>query len=172
LTTPSLPVGYKIEPLDPQHDRTAFSCGVPSLDRYLHAQAGQDARRRVATCFVLVDAESPAVAGFYTLSAATMTLADLPPEITKRLPRYPQFPATLLGRLAVSRDLQGRRLGETLLMDAFARTLRSEIGSFAVIVDPLDASAGAFYARFGFRPFEAGGRRMFIPLAEVAETFA
>lgn len=172
MTVPSVPSGYRIEPLGPHHERAAFTCGVPSLDRYLQTQAGQDARKRIATCFVRVEAASPAVAGFYTLSVAGMTLSDIPPGLAERLPRYPQFPATLLGRLAVRHDLHGRRLGETLLMDAFARTLRSEIASFAVIVDPSDASAAAFYARFGFRPFVAGGQRLFVPLAEISETFA
>lgn len=129
-------------------------------------------RKHVATCFVLAEAENSVIAGFYTLSAAGLILTELPPDLAKRLPRYPQIPAVLLGRLAVRHDLHGRRLGETLLMDAFTRTLRSEIASFAVVVDPLDSSAAAFYARFGFRSFTAGGQRMFAPIAEIAELFA
>ncbi len=44
-----------IVPLDDSHDRRSFHCGVEPLDRYLHAQAGQDQRRRIAACFVLHD---------------------------------------------------------------------------------------------------------------------
>ncbi len=91
-----------IEPLDTgRHERDDFRSGVPALDRYLAIQAGQDARRRVAAPFVLVRPPSSAVIGYYTLSNASVLAADLPAASTKRLPRYPVLPATLLGRLAV-----------------------------------------------------------------------
>ena len=41
-----------VEPLGKRHDRKAFSCGLPELDRYLARQAGQDVRRRIARVFV------------------------------------------------------------------------------------------------------------------------
>lgn len=148
-----------------------FSCGVEALDRYLRAQAGQDSRRRVATCFVLVG-EDGSVAGYYTLSATSISLVDLPTEIAKRLPRYPAIPATLMGRLAVDRRLRGHGLGELLLFDAFSRTLRSEIASFAFVVDAKDEPAQAFYEHYGFRRLPSAGRRLFLPLAEVAASFA
>lgn len=34
---------YRVEPLG-DHDRAAFSCGKPSLDRYIREIAGQDQR--------------------------------------------------------------------------------------------------------------------------------
>jgi GNAT superfamily N-acetyltransferase len=139
--------GYRIEPLG-KHDRAGFFCGVEALDRYFRTQAGQDGRKRVAACFVLVDdAAGPdgRVAGYYTLSAASIALAELPPALAKRLPRYPVVPATLLGRLAVDRGYRGRGLGEALLFDAFIRSLRSEIASFAFVADAKDEAAQAFY---------------------------
>lgn len=128
-------------------------------------------RKRVAACFVLVELEGKAVAGFYTLSATSVSLIDLPAALTKKLPRYPVLPATLMGRLAVRPDLHGQRLGETLLMDAFARSLRAEIASFAFIVDAKDAAAEAFYGRYGFRPLLAGGQRLFLPMRDIAASF-
>jgi hypothetical protein len=56
-------------------------------------------------------------------------------------------------------------------MDAFARTLRSEIASFAFVVDAKDAAAEAFYERYGFIALPSAGRRMFKPLAEIAALF-
>lgn len=58
-----------IQPLQSDHDRAVFSCGVEALDRYLHHQAGQDVRKHVAATFVAVESGSPQVLGFYTLSA-------------------------------------------------------------------------------------------------------
>lgn len=87
----------RIEPLSDRHDREYFSSGVEPLDRYLQQQAGQDAKRRVANCFVLVAGYDPTPIGYYTLAATGIALAELPEALAKRLPRYPVAPATLMG---------------------------------------------------------------------------
>jgi ribosomal protein S18 acetylase RimI-like enzyme len=162
----------RIESLSDRHDRTAFDSGVEPLDRYLLSQAGQDARRRVASCFVLVEGDGPAVCGYYTLAATSIALVHLPAASAKRLPRYPAVPATLMGRLTVDRRYRGRRFGELLLLDAFSRALRSDIASYSVVVDAKDEAAVAFYTRYGFLPLVEGGRRLFLPMAEIAKLFA
>jgi len=139
----------RIEPLGPEHDRSAFSCGVPALDRYLREQASQDARRRVAAPFV-ASTDGMKVLGFYTLSATSIQLADIPVALAKKLPRYPRLPATLLGRLATDLSARGVGLGRLLLVDAIARAVRSEIASFALMLDAKDENAAAFYEREGF----------------------
>ena len=161
----------KVEPLDDRHDRGGFESGVDPLDRYLRLQASQDVRRRVASCFVLID-EEPTPLAFYTLAATSVLLADVPTTVSKRLPRYPMIPATLLGRLAVDHRHRGRRLGEHMLLDALARTLRSDIATFATIVDAKDEAAAAFYRAYDFRPLTTSDRRLFLPMAEVARLFA
>jgi GNAT superfamily N-acetyltransferase len=166
----ALAAGYSFEPLGDQHDRAAFSCGVDALDRYFRMQAGQEGRRRVASCFVLA-AAGGSVAGYYTLSATSIALLDLPPALAKRLPRYPVVPATLMGRLAVHENRHGQGLGELLLFDAFSRTLRSDIASYAFVVDAKDDAAQAFYQHYGFMPLASVGRRLFLPLAEIAVLF-
>ena len=161
----------RIVPLDEHHDRMGFECGVEPLDRYFRTQAGQDARKRVASCFVLTDGGASPL-GFYTLAATSIALAELPPTLARRLPRYPSMPATLLGRLAVDRRHRGRRLGELLLFDAFSRALRSQIATYAFVVDAKDSAAETFYAAYRFLPLIEGGRRLFLPMAEIAKLFA
>jgi glutamine cyclotransferase len=39
--------------LDEQHDRSSFTCGLESLDRFLKVQAGQDVRRKANAVFIL-----------------------------------------------------------------------------------------------------------------------
>jgi predicted GNAT family N-acyltransferase len=166
----ALASAYRFEPLGNHHDRAAFSCGVEPLDRYFHIQAGQESRRRVASCYVLVS-EGGSIAGYYTLSATNVVLVDLPPDLAKRLPRYPAVPATLMGRLAVHQRQRGQGLGELLLFDAFSRTLRSEIASYAFVVDAKDDAAQAFYERYRFMRLSSAGRKLFLPLAEIAAFF-
>jgi len=48
---------------------------------------------------------------------------------------------------------------------------RSEIGSAAIVVDPLDEAAAEFYAGYGFAPIPDRGR-MFIPMKTVGSLFA
>src|SRR5262245_16530793 len=104
---------YGIEVLSGAHDRASFQCGAPELDRYFRVQAGQDARRRVASCYVLVHLER-GFAGFYTISAYGIQLNEVPPQFAKKLPHYRMLPVTLMGRLAVSTSFQGHGVGRLL----------------------------------------------------------
>ncbi|NDJ26005.1 GNAT family N-acetyltransferase [Nostoc sp. B(2019)] len=161
---------YLIEPLDKQ-DRAAFSCGVEPLDRYLKQQAGQDARKRMAAPFVLIEKSSSAVVGYYTLSSTTIIFGELSTEITKKLPKYPNVPATLLGRLAVDKKYRGRRLGEMLLMDALHRSFYNEIATIAVVVDVKDDQARSFYEHFDFIQFPNFPYRLFLLMDTIAKVF-
>ncbi len=161
MTTPP----FRIEPLSATRDRAAFRCGEETLDRYFQTQATQDIRRRVANCFVAAEEATRMVAGYYTLSAASIPFTDLPPEETKRLPRYPTLPAVRIGRLAVNERFQGRGLGGALLMNAAERSLRTEAAAFAILVDAKNDRAVAFYRRFGFLALVSHPRTLFLPLA-------
>lgn len=163
-----------IEPLAKDHDRKPFTCGAEPLDRYLQTQVSQDQKSRVAAAFMLTEPPDRRVLGFYTLSSSTIQLDGLPEKLAKKLPKYPQLPATLLGRLAVDVTARGKRYGELLLMDALRRSLEAatEIGAMAVIVDAKDASAAAFYAQYGFETLPEHERRMFLPMGQVAVLFS
>ena len=155
---------FRIEPLSGEHDRSDFACGSETLDRYFKEQATQDIKRRVATCFVAVDFATQNVAGYYTLTATSVALNDLSPEIVKKLPCYPVVPAVLLGRLAVARAYQGHGLGGVLLVDALKRSARAELGVFAMLVDAKDEIARRFYERYGFALLPTETRRLYLPI--------
>jgi predicted GNAT family N-acyltransferase len=159
----------QVEALARHHERGDFTCGKPELDEYIARRAGQDMRRDVATVFVLVEQGSAQILGYYTLSSLSVLLNDLPDNVTKKLPRYPAVPATLLGRLAVSVARRGQGLGEHLLMDALARAAAAtaQVASMAVVVDAIDDDAKAFYERYDFRPFEAQPMRLYLPMSTV-----
>lgn len=163
---------FQIEPLSDHHDRAAFSCGVEPLDFYLHKLAGQNLKKRVAAVFVATS-NSKTIAGFYTLSAHTLNLHELPTDVAKKLPRYPHVPATLLGRLAVDRSFRGQHLGELLLIDALKRALRGakHVASAAVVVDAKDDLACAFYKRYDFAPLPSQPNRLFYLMNTIAQLF-
>jgi ribosomal protein S18 acetylase RimI-like enzyme len=155
---------FAIEPLGPKHDRAGFSCGVEALDRYFREQVSQDVKRRATACYVAVETATSKVAGYYTLAAAGVALSDLPEKLAKRLPRYPSVPVARLGRLAVALDYRGQKLGAALLWDAMARSARSEVAVFALVVDAKDEQAEAFYCHHGFQPFGGLTRQLVLPL--------
>lgn len=160
----------RVEVLGPRHDRSKFESGVEPLDTYFRTQVGQDAKKNVAAPFVLVLPDG-SIAGYYTLSSTSVMLAALPPRLVRKLPRYPMVPATLLGRLAVDRRHQGRGFGRFLLADALYRAARSEIASFAVIVDAIDEKARRFYERESFLSFPEQTMRLYRPMADIQELF-
>jgi GNAT superfamily N-acetyltransferase len=96
---------------------------------------------------------------------------ELPEPITRKLPRYPLIPATLLGRLALDRRHHGKGYGRFLLADALYRSLRSEVASFAVIVDAKDDNARKFYERESFLPFPDQPMKLFLPMASIEGLF-
>ncbi len=172
MPKPTPPTDFRIEPLSKGHDRETFSCGLESLDNYLKKQASQDVAKHSAACFVLTP-DGKMVAGFYTLSQYAVDLAGLPGEIASKLPKYPEVPATLLGRLAVSEAFRGRKLGEFLLMDALYRSwVQSQhVASAAVIVDAKDEAAKHFYEHFDFLALPSTPKRLFLPMKTIERLF-
>jgi ribosomal protein S18 acetylase RimI-like enzyme len=160
---------FRIELLDTQHDRVSFDCGTPALDKYFREQVTQDVRRRVTACYVLVQSASGSVCGFYTIAAASLAITGLPPALAKQLPRYPALPVAKVGRLAISLQFQGQRLGGALMADAAHRAIRSEIGIFALVVDAKTNAASSFYERLGFVPLDGPGRQLVQPLKNLAK---
>jgi predicted GNAT family N-acyltransferase len=159
-----------IEPLGAKHNRAAFSCGVPPLDKYLHTQASQDLKKRLAAVYVLTP-DGTTIAGYYTLSAYSVRLDKIPEEIAQKLTRMHEVPATLIGRLARNSAFRGPGIGEILLMDALKRSLENSrhVASWAVMVDAKDANAVAFYKNYGFIEIPATPNRLFLPIETIAK---
>lgn len=162
---------YIVEPLSKQHDKSSFSCGVQALDAYLKTQAGQDAKKQVASPFILLDTKQRKVAGYYTLSMNAIIVQGLPEKITKKLPRYPHLPAVLMGRLAIDETYKGRKLGSFLLIDALKRAyaISASIAATFFVVDAKDEQAKGFYQHFGFVALKDDTRRLYLPMKTIGK---
>jgi len=164
---------YLTQFLQSGHNRNDFHCGKEMLDNYFRQQAGQDVKRKLAACFVWTDPANNRIKGFYTLSGNSVPMVHLPEKIRKKLPfTYLSVPVTLLGRLAVDLEYQGKGTGRLLLLDAMKRSfdLSKSIGSFALAVDPLDADAGDFYEKYGFIRL-SDSKKMFLPMKTIEKLF-
>ena len=107
------------------------------------------------------------IAGYYTLASASIPLTNLPTNLAKKLPRYRSIPTIRMGRLAVDQIFKGQGLGATLLADALARAIQSEIAAYALVVDAKDDFASTFYRHHGFIVFPETPLTLFLPLASV-----
>lgn len=157
---------FRVVPIDQMHDRNTFNSGSVSLDSYFRERVTQDVRRRVAACFVALSNDGR-IAGYYTLSSASVFLGDLPAKLIKKLPRYPSVPVVRMGRLAVDQTFRGQGLGGALLADALTRVIRSEIAAYALVVDAKDNAAADFYRHHGFLETASEPLTLFLPLATV-----
>jgi predicted GNAT family N-acyltransferase len=166
---------FRFEPLDKKrHNRAAFSCEHESLNTYLKERASQELRKRVAAVYVLTP-DGRTITGYYTLSQYAVDAGELTPDVVQRLhlPGYQRLPATLLGRLARSKEFKGAGIGELLLMGALKRALEHSwhIASVAVIVDAIDDKARTFYKSYGFIEVPGHSNRLFLPMQTIAQLF-
>ena len=156
----------QVLPLAGNHDRQAFDCGRQELNDWLQQVARQHQDKGLSKTFVAIRDEAPTiVCGYYALTLAELEGRHLPEAWRKKLPRH--IPGVRLGRLAVAKALQGKGLGELLLVDALTRVKRihTEAGGLGLFVDALDEQAAGFYRRFGFSSVPDSPSLLFLPLA-------
>ena len=164
---------YKVEILGKAHEKKNFKCGNDLLDNYFYFQASQDIKRRLSACFVLIELNTSIIRGYYTLSNNSIAIESVPEKWRKKLPTsYQSIPTTLLGRLAVDKNFQGQGIGKLLLIDALRRayTISKEVGSFAVVVDPIDLETKNFYLKYGFIELPDSGK-LFISIQTLKSLF-
>jgi hypothetical protein len=156
---------FVCEALGKHHNREQFDCGIAVLNHYLARIANQDVKRKAAAVFVLTARSHPKrIVGFYTLNATSIELSSLPADLGKKLARYPEIPAILIGRLA--RDIAFPGVGALLLADALTRCVRvsNEIAASVIVVDSKGDAATRFYEKFGFLSLPNLPNRMFLPM--------
>jgi hypothetical protein len=165
-------MSYQTKLLNSSYIKNEFDCGKELLNSYLHKQASQDIKRYLSACFVIADDENKII-GYYTLSNSSIDRELIPEELKSKLPKsYNDLPVTLLGRLARDKNSKEKRVGETLLLDALKRSYDTSlnIGSIAVIVDPIDDEAKEFYLKYGFISLP-DSEKMFLTMKTISSLF-
>lgn len=146
-----------------------FCSGQLVVDEWFVGRAKKAKVRGSAVVYVTyrdsadITAESPA--GFYTLSSASVERESIAGGWLKRnAPTH--VPVILLGMLGVDRRYQESGLRRMLLRDAAARAfaIADALGAKALVVDPIDENAVAFYETCGFE-WIPGLSRMSVPLS-------
>jgi len=141
---------WEIARLAERHERADFDCGNAILNEWLKQRANQWDKKDLARTYVLLPQGQPNVVGYYALSNHHVSFEALPADQAKVIPTI-DVPVVLLGKLAVSRSVQGQGLGSSLLIDALRRIslLAKNVGVRAVEVDAIDDGARKFYLKYG-----------------------
>lgn len=155
------------EPLTASHDLAEFSCGKPSLDRWLKTRALSNQEKGFTA--VLVVHEANRVVGYYGLAPTAIVPSTMPRSIRTGQPPDP-VPCLLLGQLATDQNWTGKRIGSGLLKHALQRcvTAAGLIGGRALIVNSVDAEAAAFWKRRGFIVSKDDPLMLFRSIADIA----
>jgi ribosomal protein S18 acetylase RimI-like enzyme len=164
---------WVVERLSNSHNRGDFSCGNDALDNFLKNLAGQYEKRHLGRTFVAVEPGQKKVFGYHTSATGSLALDALPAAARKGLPKHP-LPTVHLGRLAIDRSCQGKRLGETLLFHFLHSALAAatNLGVFAVDVRATDETAARFYVKYGFILLEDVPLHYFLAMKTVEKMFA
>jgi GNAT superfamily N-acetyltransferase len=155
------------EPLTPAHSLDEFSCGKPSLDRWLKTRALPNQEKGFTA--VIVVREANRVVGYYGLAPTAIVPSRLPRSIRTGQPPDP-VPCLLLGQLATDQSWIGKGIGTGLLKHALQRCAAAAtlIGGRALVVNAVDAEAAAFWGRSGFIPSKDDPLILFRSIADIA----
>jgi GNAT superfamily N-acetyltransferase len=155
------------EPLAPAHDPEPFSCGRPSLDRWLKTRALSNQEKGFTA--VLVVHEAKRVVGYYGLAPTAIVPTRLPRSIRTGQPPDP-VPCLLLGQLATDVNWIGKGVGTGLLKHALQRCVIAAglIGGRALIVNAVESEAAAFWQRRGFIPSKDDPLILFRSILDIA----
>jgi GNAT superfamily N-acetyltransferase len=134
--------------LQKTHEVGSFESGESSLDDWLKRRALKNNAIGASRTFVVCD--GLVVVGYYCVSASAVGHDIAPKFAIRGLPD--PVPAILIGRLAVDKRYQGKKIGDFLVRDAFLKAISgSEILGIAVIlVHALNPNSRRFWQSYGF----------------------
>jgi GNAT superfamily N-acetyltransferase len=147
--------------LSAAHALDDFESSNDKLNEWLKRRARAN-EGRISRTYVVVSGKR--VVGYYTLASGSVARAALPKRLRRETPDT--VPVIVLGRLAVDREFEGRRIGRAMLREVIARTLAAaqEIGVRCLIVHAIDDAALGFYLRNGFLPSPLEARTAILPV--------
>ncbi|MFV9616055.1 MAG: GNAT family N-acetyltransferase [Gammaproteobacteria bacterium] len=135
-------------PVLASHVTDEFDCGEPVLNDWLKKRALKNDNSAASRTFVVC--QDNHVKGYYVLATGSVMHKQAPSKVRPNMPD--PVPVMILGRLAVSKDMQSVGLGRGLLRDAILRTLglSKQAGIKALLVHALSDAAHKFYIQCDF----------------------
>lgn len=157
------------EALTAHHNISDFDCGVDTLNSWLKERAIKNHTLDASRCFVICEDNN--VIGYYALATGSVDNKEAAGKIKRNMPN--PIPVLVLGRLAIDKKHQGKRLGSHLLKDCLLRTLTvSEHVAFkALLVHALSEEAKEFYENYGFKTSPINFMTLFLSVSDIRKHF-
>jgi len=135
--------------LTPEHDLEAFDSGNATLDEWLITRALKNQDSGASRTFVICD--DGKVIGYYALATGSVERDVATSNFSRGMPE--PIPVIVLGRLAIDKNYQGKRLGAALLKDVMLRTvtISQNVGVRGLLVHAISEDAKRFYMKYGFQ---------------------
>lgn len=165
----------ELERLNGHHEIAGFDAGPGDIGgqaAWLRERGIANDRHGLTRVFVATLAGTPQVGAFFGLAPSVVVRAELPRRLRPHGTPL-TIPAWLIARLAVDRRLQGRGIGQDLMLAAFSRALvaHGHGGGALMSVDAVGEKARRLYTQYGFIVISdtiADTTRMVVPMATVA----
>ncbi|MCS6245539.1 MAG: GNAT family N-acetyltransferase [Opitutus sp.] len=140
-----------IKLVTPKHCAKNFDCGNLELNEFIKKRAVEYANLGICKTYGLID-DNDKILGYYTLSSWLITLNDATQGVLQGFVDKFSIPSALMGKLAVSTEMQKVGVGSGLIKDAVKNAaLASEIlGIKALALHAKDAQLATYYKKFGF----------------------
>lgn len=159
---------FQVLPYQDSYDASQFECLDEALTRYIKSsRALRDINSRQAAIFVMLD-DSNTIRGYYTLSAASVDRGSF--SGTKgRSFGYPEVAVTLLGRVAIHKQLKGKGIGKELILHALKKAAIASafVASAGVVLDAKNERVAQLYSEMGFISLKNRPLRMFISMSTI-----
>jgi GNAT superfamily N-acetyltransferase len=155
--------------LGTDHNRDGFECGEQSLDDWLRRRALQNEESGASRTYVVCAGQQ--VVGYYALAVGAVAHAHASGRVRRNM--TDPGPVMVMGRLAVRKDYQGKKIGPGLLRDAVLRTLQAaDIARIrAILVHAISERARQFYEECGFTASPMDPMTLMITVSEAVKAF-
>lgn len=143
----------EIQPLSSKHDLSSFDCGTTKLNNWLKSAALSAHIKGSAVVYVLTEENSDKVLAYVATSAAIVDATTVRAKGFDPVKQLTKAPAARIGKLAVDKNFQGKKIGETILIFACKKIVdaSSSLGIQIIIVDAVNnENVLNFYRVFGF----------------------
>lgn len=168
-------MGYVIKGIGSLPLPAGFDCNEPALNDFLLNYAIENESRGLSSthlfCQQADEQTEPEIQGYFSLTTTVIDVGQLPSKLTKRYPNYVKqnLTVTLLARLALDKQHQGKKLGGLMLVHMINTAVKSwkYVNSIGLLTHAKHETAAEFYEYYGFKRLPGNRLHLFMPRKEV-----
>jgi GNAT superfamily N-acetyltransferase len=168
-------MGYVIKGIGSVPLPAGFDCTEPALNDFLLKYAAENESLGLSSthlfCYQDDGQDEPEILGYFSLATTVIDVGQLPKKLTKRYPNYVKqnLTVTLLARLALDKQHQGKKLGGLMLVHMINTAVMGwkYVNSIGLLTHAKNEKVAKFYEYYGFMRLPENPLHLFIPRKDV-----